>query len=89
MRNQGCGDNRLAEGRCRGEHAVVVGDKSIESLRLWLPQFALEGHIRRQCHAAFAMIVQIDSGAVAFDEIDHLVEATSRQSDMSCMKLGA
>ena len=35
------------------------------------------------------MILQIGNGAVAFSEIDRLVDATAGQSNMLCVELGA
>lgn len=42
MCNECSSDNCLAEGGRRGEHAVIVGDKSIKGPRLWPSQFPLE-----------------------------------------------
>ena len=53
VRNERRRDDRLAKGGCRGKHAVVVGDESIESLQLRPSQFALEGNARRKRDADF------------------------------------
>lgn len=64
MRNERCGDNGFAEGGRRREHAVVVSNESVESLCLRPSQLALEGNIRRKCHADLATIVHDRNGAV-------------------------
>ena len=78
VRNQGRRDDRLAKGGRCGEHAVLMHDKSVESRRLRLSQFALEGYRCRKCCTDFAQIFQIGNGAVAFDEINCFLEAAAR-----------
>ncbi|GLS36506.1 hypothetical protein GCM10010869_20950 [Mesorhizobium tianshanense] len=77
VRNERRRDNRLAKRGCRGKHAIVVGSESIECLRLRPSQLALEGNDRRKCRADFTTILQIGNGAMALDEIDHLIETAS------------
>lgn len=89
MRDE-CGrDNRLAKGGRGGEHAVVVGNKSVKSPGLRPSQFALERNASRQRRSITAMIVQNGGRPVTLDELDSFVEAAARQSNMSRMKLGA
>ena len=82
-------DDRLAEGGRGGEHAVVMGDESIEGFQLRPAQFALEANACGKRHADFALIFQIGNGAIAFDEIDRVVEAAAGQADMLRIELSA
>ena len=72
-----------------GEHAAVVGDESLEGFQLRLAQFALEANACGKRHTGFALIFQIDNGAIAFDEIDRVVEAAAGQADMLRIELSA
>lgn len=70
VRNERRRDDCLAKRGCRGEHAVLMGDKSIERRQLRPSQFALEGYVRGKCQADFAQILQIGDCSMAFDKID-------------------
>src|SRR6266851_264225 len=87
--NEGGSHNRLAEGRRRREHAMVMRQEGVECLYLWGVQHPLESHPARKRIADHPQIVHRNVGALASDQLNGFIEATSWQSHMTRMKFGA
>ena len=79
-------DHRLAEGRGRGEYAVVVLLDCRDGSGLDVVQRAEELHV--ETLARVPLVLQLHFGARRSEQLDRFIEAAARQADMARVQFG-